>query len=127
MNIFNWLKSRFTSRGKALSLYRRGMAMAKRHDHQSAIADYTTTVGMPDTPADVKAMVLYNRALVLVATGDDQKAVDDFDAVLTMDEAPVNVKTMARQKLARMKSESARAMSRNTGRLPNTRTETCPS
>ena len=70
---------------------------------------------MPDTPADVKAMVLYNRALVHVATGDDQRAVDDFDAVLTMDEAPVHVKTMARQKLAKMKFESARATSSRSG------------
>jgi hypothetical protein len=127
MNIFNWLKSRFTSRGKALSLYRRGMAMAKKHDHQGAIADYTTSIGMPDTPADVKAMVLYNRALMHVATGDDQKAVDDFNAILTMDEAPVNVKTMAKQKLVGMKSESASATSRDSRRLPNKIREPCSS
>ena len=34
MNIFNWLKSWFSRRGKVLSLHRRGMARAKKHDHQ---------------------------------------------------------------------------------------------
>jgi hypothetical protein len=104
MNVLNWLTGHFSNRGKALSLYRRGMARAKKRDHQGAIADYTTTIGMTDTPADVKAMVLYNRALVHVATGDNRKGVDDLGAVVAMDEAPVNVKTMARQKLAKLES-----------------------
>lgn len=109
MNTFNWLKSRFSSRGKALSLYRRGMARAKKHDHQGAIDDYTATIDMPDTPSDVKAMALYNRALVHVAAGDDRKGVDDLDAVLAMAEALANVKTMARQKLAKLESRFCRS------------------
>ena len=109
MNTFNWLKSRFSSRGKALSLYRRGMARAKKNDHQGAIDDYTATIDMPDTPSDVKAMALYNRALVHVASGDDPKGVVDLDAVLAMDEALVNVKTMARQKLAKMGSRNGKS------------------
>ena len=91
----------FSNRGKALSLYKRGMAKAKNHEHQGAIDDYTTALGMPGMPADVKAMVLYNRALVHVASGDLCRGADDLDAVLAMDEAPANVKTMARQKLAK--------------------------
>jgi hypothetical protein len=106
MNIFDWWNIRFSSRGKALSLYKRGMARAKKHDHQGAIDDYTTTIAMPDTPADLKAMALYNRALVHVVVRDDPKGVDDLNAVLVLDDAPVNVKTMARQKLARMESRS---------------------
>ena len=109
MNIFRWLTNCFSGRGKAMSLYKRGMAKAKKHDHQGAIEDYTTMISMPDTPADLMAMVLYNRALVHVAAGDDQKGAVDLDAVLAMNEALVNVKTMARQKLARMESRSSKS------------------
>jgi dihydroxyacid dehydratase/phosphogluconate dehydratase len=84
------------------------MAKAKRHDHQGAIGDYTTTLGIPGTPADLLAMVLYNRALVYVAAGEAQKGTDDLDAVLAMDEEVVNVKTMARRKLARMESRASK-------------------
>ena len=90
-------------------LYKRGMSKAKKHDHRGAIDDYTTTVGMPDAPANVKAMVLYNRALVHVANGDFCKGADDLEAVLEMDEAPVNVKTMARQKLAKREVRSRKS------------------
>ena len=72
------------------------MAKVKKHDHEGALEDYTTMIGMPGTPADLLAMVLYNRAIVYVAAGDDQKAAADLHAVLAMDEALVNVKTMAR-------------------------------
>lgn len=109
MNIFHWLKSCFSDRGKAVSLYRRGMAKAKKHDHQGALEDYTTTIGMPGTPADLLAMVLYNRALVYVAVGDEPKGAADLDAVLAMNEALVNVRTMARQKLARMESRASKS------------------
>ncbi len=104
MNIFHWLTNCFSDRGTAMSLYKRGMAKAKRHDHEGALEDYTTMIGMPGTPADLLAMVLYNRALVYVAAGDDQKGAADLDTVLAMDESLMNVKTMARQKLARMES-----------------------
>ena len=107
MNVFDWMTGHFSNRGKALSAYKRGMAKASRHDHQGAIDDYTTTIDMPATPADVKAMVLYNRALVHVATGDDREGVDDLEAVLAMDEALVNVRTMARQELARIESRTS--------------------
>ena len=109
MNIFNWLTGHFSNHGKTLWLYKRGMARAKKHDHQGAIDDYTAAIGMPDTPADLKAMVLYNCALAHVATGDDRNGVDALEAVLAMDEALVNVKTMARQKLVRMESRSGKS------------------
>lgn len=106
MNIFRWLAGCFTNRGRALSLYRRGMAKAKKHNHQGAIHDYDMVMAIAATPDDVKAMVLYNRALVHVATGEKQKGVTDLGAVLAMDDASVNVKTMARQKLVRMEIHS---------------------
>ena len=108
MTVFNWLSNHFSRRGKALSLYKRGMAKAKKQDHQGAIDDYTATIGMRDTPPDVIAMVLYNRALAYVAAGDNGKGTDDLEAVLAMKEPLVNVKTMARQKLARMDSRSSK-------------------
>ena len=109
MIVINWLTSHFSNRGKALSLYKRAMRKAKKHDHQGAIDDYTTTIGLPHTPADVKAMVLFNRELLHVATGDNAQGVVDLDAVLAMDGARVNVKTMARQKLARIESRSSKS------------------
>jgi hypothetical protein len=66
MNVVNWFTGRFSIRGKALTLYRRGMSRVKKHDYQGAIDDYTTTIDMPDTPADVKAIlkeVMYRYAL----------------------------------------------------------------
>ena len=85
------------------------MTKAKKHDHQGALDDYTTTIGMPDTPGTLKAMVLYNLALVHVATGDDSKGVDDLDAVMAMDEAPKSVKIRARQKLTKREIRSRRS------------------
>ena len=37
MNTLIWLKSCFSSRGKALTRYRRGMTGAKKRDYQEAI------------------------------------------------------------------------------------------
>jgi hypothetical protein len=75
MIALNWLTGRFSNRGRALSRFRRASVRAQKNDHQGAIDDYTATIGMQDTAADVKAMALYNRGLVHVATGDDQKGV----------------------------------------------------
>lgn len=108
MRFSYWLKSLFSSRGKALSLYRRGMARAKKQDHEGAIDDYTTTIGLPHTPPDVKAMALYNRALVYAAHEDHPKALDDLHLVLTMAATPEDIKTEARRKLERMKRQSGK-------------------
>jgi hypothetical protein len=109
MSVLSWLGVHLTNRGKALSLYKRGMTRARKRDHQGAINDYTASIKVHDLPTDVKAMVLYNRALVYMAAGDDLKGVDDLDTVVAMNEAPVNVKTMARQKLAKMESRSGKS------------------
>ncbi|HRX82785.1 MAG: hypothetical protein H6821_15430 [Planctomycetaceae bacterium] len=102
MNVLSWLTDRFTNRGKALSLYKRGMEKSKSHEHEAAIADYTTAIGMHDVPSDVKAMALYNRALVYAAAGDPVKATSDLNTVLGMPDALPNIKSEARRKLARM-------------------------
>ena len=104
MNVFHWIKSLFTRRGKALSLYRRGIELAKKHDHQGAVAEYTAAIEFEDVPGDVKAMALFNRGLVHMAAGDYGKSVEDLEQVMAMDEAPENVKTMARQKLVKRES-----------------------
>lgn len=106
MDVFNWIAGHFSGRGKALSLYRRGMVRANKHDHQGAIDDYTVTIGLSHTPTDVRAMALYNRALVHVASGNEAQGVCDLQAVLALDDSLVNIKTMARQKLARMENRS---------------------
>ncbi|MEZ6119847.1 MAG: hypothetical protein R3C28_25215 [Pirellulaceae bacterium] len=108
MNMIHWLTSRFSGHGKAISLYKRGMARAKKHDHQGALRDYTTAIEVPGAPTGLLAMVLYNRALVYVATGNERKGAADLDAVLAMNEALVNVKTMARQKLAKIESRASK-------------------
>ena len=104
MNIFRWVKSLFTRRGKALSLYRRGMGLAKEHDHEGAIAEYTSAIELENVPDDVKAMALFNRGVAYGAVGDYDKSIADLEEILTMDKAPENVKTMARQKLAKRES-----------------------
>jgi hypothetical protein len=102
MNALRWLTDRFSNRGKALSLYKRGMEKSKNHEHEAAIADYTTAIGMHNVPIDVKAMALYNRALVYAAAGDPVKATSDLNMVLGMAEALPNIKSEARRKLTRM-------------------------
>ena len=109
MNVLGWLTGRFSKRGKALLLYRRGMARSNRHDHPGAIDDYTTAIDMQDTPNDVKAMALYNRALVYAAVGDGSMATTDLDTVLEMTESPLNIKAEAKRKLVRMQSKSTKA------------------
>lgn len=102
MGFSGWLGGLFSIRGKALSLYQRGMAKAEKHNHTGAIHDYDAALAVADSPKDVRAMTLYNRALVFAAMGDQQKATADLQLVLAMEESLVNIKTMARQKLARM-------------------------
>lgn len=108
MNIFSWLIDCLLGRVKAASLYKRGMTRAKKHDHQGALEDYTATIEMPGTSADLLAMVLYNRALVYVALGDERKGLADLDSVLAMSEALVNIKTMARQKRAKVELRASK-------------------
>ena len=106
MNPFRWIAGHFSSRGKALSLYKRGMSKARKHDHQGAIEDYTTTLGMESLPDDVRAMVLFNRGIAYVAAGEKESGETDLHDVLAMDVSfpNINVQTMARRKLERMNS-----------------------
>ena len=106
MNVLRWLTGRFSNRGKALSLYRRGMARSKKRDHQGAIGDYTMAIDMPDAPSDVTAMALYNRALVYAVAGDGSKATIDLNTVLGMIDALPKIKAEARRKLVRMQRGS---------------------
>ena len=106
--MFQWWISRYSKRGRAISLYKRGLAKARRHDHHGAIVDYTTTIAMADSPIDVRAMALYNRALMYFASDDAKQGVADLNAVLAMKEMLINVKSMARQKLARLAAQPRR-------------------
>lgn len=103
MKIFDWLTGSFSPRGKALTLYRRGMASANANDELGAIDDYTLTINLSGAPLDVVAMALFNRALAYVSIGEDSKGTHDLDAVLAMENAPARIKERARQKLVRMK------------------------
>jgi hypothetical protein len=109
MKFWKRFTEHFSSRGKALWLYRRGMARAKLRQHRGAIEDYTATLNMTATPKDVRAMVLYNRALVHVAIGGQPQAIEDLERLLAMEDAPAKVKAMAKQKLARMDSRSRKS------------------
>ncbi len=102
MSFFASLIGRNSSRTKALSRYKRGMAKAKHHDRQGAIDDYSAAINLADTSPDVQAMALYNRALVHAASKESAKATDDLKAVLAMAEVPANVKIAARDKLRRL-------------------------
>ena len=104
MNVFHWVKSLLTQRGKALWLYRRGMRSAREHDHQAAIDEYTAAIELDGVPVDVKAMALFNRGLVQMGAGNYGKSVEDLEKVAAMEDAPENVKTMARQKLVKRES-----------------------
>lgn len=108
MSIINCLKSWFSNRAKAMSLYRRGMARAQQQDPQGALTDYNAILEMPRGPSDVKAMALFNRALVYAADGDEEKAIGDLQLVLAMAGAPPDVKTEARRKLERMKRQASK-------------------
>lgn len=106
MGLFDLFKGKNSGRDKALSIYKRGMAKAKRDDHQGAIDDYTIAIEMPDIPPDVQAMTLYNRALVHAAAKEIAKAITDIDIVLSMGAASADIKKAAQQKLAKIKRRS---------------------
>ena len=103
MGFATWIKSCFTHRGKAISLYRIGMAKANKGDYSGAIADYSAAIDAPHIPADVKAMALYNRALAYSAVHEDAKAASDLAAVLAMPGLSENVKTAAQQRRERIR------------------------
>ena len=101
--MIRWLQSLFTHRGKALSLYRAGIARANKGDHHGAIANYSAAIRTPDIPIDVKGMALYNRSLAYAAIEEDEKASEDLSAMLEIPGLPDNVKSKAHQRRERIK------------------------
>ena len=101
--MIRWIKSLLTHRGKALSLYRAGLASANKGDHHGAIANYSAAIRDPGTPVDVKGMALYNRSLAYTAIEDDEKAAEDLSAMLEIPGLPDNVKSKAHQRRERIK------------------------
>ena len=114
MSLTNWVKGFLSHRGKALSLYRSGMAKAGKYDHEGAIADYSAAIGEHNIPADVKGMVLYNRALSYSATHEEAKAAEDLAAVLELPGVPANIKLHAQQRRERIRQRDKRG----TGPVP---------
>ena len=96
----------FSIRGKATSLYKRGMQKAGDRDLAGAIADYTAVIEMKGAPDDLIGMALLNRALAYSRSHDDEKAGVDLDEVLAMPGATQQVKDAAIEKLHRMKRRS---------------------
>ena len=103
MRFTSWVKGLFSPRGKAISLYRSGMAKATKHNFHGAIADYTAATQEPHFPLDVKAMAIYNRALAYSAIHDDAKAIEDLESVLEMPGLPANIKAFAEERRQRIR------------------------
>ena len=103
MNFIDWVKSCFSHRGKAVSLYRSGMAKANKRNYVGAIADYSAAIREPNIPTDVKAMALYNPALAYSAIHEEAKSAEDLAAVLEMPGLPQNIKTQAQQRRERIR------------------------
>ena len=103
MSLISWVKNSFSHRGKAVALYRRGMAKANKRNYVNAIADYSAAIGKPNIPTDVKAMALYNRALAYSVIHEGAKSAEDLAAVLEMPGVPQNIKMQAKERQERMR------------------------
>jgi hypothetical protein len=99
MSFTSWVKSCFSHRGKALSLYRSGMTKANQRDYDGAIADYSAAIEAPQIPTDVKATAIH----------EDAKAAEDLAAVLEMPGLPENITTAAQQRRERVRRRSENA------------------
>jgi hypothetical protein len=102
MNFFKRLTRPNSVHDVVLSLYKRGLASAIKHDQKEARDAFTAAIEMRDAPGDLRAMALYNRAMLYGAANEIRKAIQDLNAVLTMTAAPHQVKSAARQKLDQM-------------------------
>ncbi len=105
MSFLQLLQSRFSTRGKATTLYKQGMAKAKKREFEGAIADYTAILNSPKAPTDVKAMAQFNRALAYSSTGDYAKAMEDLKSILTSEETPSIIESAAEEKLKRYQQQ----------------------
>jgi hypothetical protein len=112
MSFINWVKNCFSHRGKAVSLYRSGMARANKHNYDEAIADYSAAIQEPSVPTDVKAMALYNRALAYSALHEDAKSAEDLATVLEMPGLPQNIRAQAQQRRERIRRRKENTDSR---------------
>ena len=92
----------FSARGKAMGLYKKGMAHAEKRDLDSAIDSYTKVVNMKSVPQDIKAMALFNRALAYSRNKNDDLAEKDLKLVMAMEKAPPRIKTASQEKISRM-------------------------
>jgi hypothetical protein len=116
MSFTSWVKSCLSHRGKALSLYRSGVAKANKCDYDGAITDYSTAIQAPNVPNDVKAMAMYNRALAYSAIHEDAKAAEDLVAVLEMPGLPANITSHAKERRERMRRRDEKRANQATQR-----------
>lgn len=58
MNFVKWFKTGRNVRCKALLLYERGMAKAKKQEQQSALAEYSSAIERPAAPNGVVSKAL---------------------------------------------------------------------
>lgn len=108
MSLIRWVMSWLTSRGKAVSLYRAGIAKANKRDYDGAIADYSAAICEPNIPTDVKAMAIYNRALAYSAIHQDAKAAQDLATMLEMPGLSERIKTEAHRRRERIRRRDER-------------------
>jgi tetratricopeptide (TPR) repeat protein len=106
MSFTTWIQSFLSPRGKAISLYRSGMAKANERDYEGAIADYSAAIEMAKIPADVRAMAIYNRALAYSALNDEVKSVEDLSTLLDLPGVPENIRTAVQQRRERLRRRS---------------------
>ena len=106
MSLTTWIQSFLSHRGKAISLYRSGMAKANERDYEGAIADYSAAIEMAKIPADVRAMAIYNRALAYSAIDDEVKSVEDLSTLLDLPGVPENIRTAVQQRRERLRRRS---------------------
>jgi len=103
MSFTTWIQSLLSHRGKAISMYRSGMAKANERDYEGAIADYSAAIEMAKIPADVRAMAIYNRALAYSAINDEVKSVEDLSTLLDLPGVPENIRTAVQQRRERLR------------------------
>ncbi len=108
MGLMSNLFGAFTPRGKAMTLYKRGMQRATDRDLDGAIEDYTAVVELKRAPPDVIAMALLNRALAYSRLHVDDKATADLDRVIVMPGATRQVVDAAHEKLHRMRRRTTK-------------------
>ncbi|MCU0961272.1 MAG: hypothetical protein MUF48_14340 [Pirellulaceae bacterium] len=108
MGLISRVFGSFSSRGKAMALYKRGMQKATDRDLDGAIEDYTAVVDLKRAPPDVIAMALLNRALAYSRLHADEKATADLDLVISMPGATRQVVDAAHEKLHRMRRRTTK-------------------